>query len=245
MMRRSRTLAWAFATTLLAASIPDATLSAADVEVLAASTATYQVEFRGINAGTITFTLRPEQPGQFVYESRSNARGIARLFVRHEVREASTFAVDGYDIKPLAYVFDDGSSDTTRDTRLEFDWNAGMAKGTHENAPVELSLVPGIQDRLSAQVVVMQHLAAGSGPDKIAFIDGNEVKEYQYVREGETTLKTVLGELAAVIYSSTREGSDRISRIWYAPALGYTPIRAEQLRRGKVETVLTLTKLER
>ncbi len=236
-----------FASSLLLAGSVSLYVHAADAgaEVLLPSVATYSVEYRGINAGTIAFALRNTAPGQFVYESRSNARGMARLVIRNEVHEASTFALVDGGLQPSSYLLDDGSSDTSKDTRLEFDWTARLARGQHEDQPLELALAPGLQDRMSVQIFVMRQLAAGQEPGQLAFIDRNEIKSYRYTKEGTERLKTAAGEVDTVIYSSSREGSSRVSKIWYAPSLGYTPVRAEQVRRGKVETVLTLTKLER
>lgn len=224
---------------------PETALAADGDSVLTPSVATYSVEYRGINAGTIAFALRNPSPGQFVYESRSNARGVARLVIRNEVHEASTFSVADGRIQPQSYVLDDGSQDTSKDTRLQFDWNTRIARGEHENQPLEIKLEPGLQDRMSVQVLVMQQLARGEEPGRLNFIDRDEVKAYQYMKEGAERLNTAVGEIDTVVYSSTREGSSRVSKIWYAPSLGYTPVRAEQVRRSKVETVLTLTKLER
>lgn len=230
---------------LLGSLAPFVHAADAVTEVLKPSVATYSVEFRGINAGTIAFALRTTAPGQFVYESRSNARGIARLVIRNEVHEASTFALVDGGLQPVSYLLDDGSADTSKDTRLEFDWSARLARGQHENQPLELTLTPGLQDRMSVQVFVMMQLAAGQEPGELAFIDRNEIKSYRYTKEGTERLKTVSGEVDTVIYSSTREGSSRVSKIWYAPSLGYIPVRAEQVRRGNVETILTLAKLDR
>jgi hypothetical protein len=36
-----------------------------------------------------------------------------------------------------------------------------------------------------------------------------------------------------VVYRSTREGSSRETLFWYAPALGFTMVQAEQRRDGK------------
>lgn len=234
------------ATVLAVLALPGATVHAAAAgEVFAPSTATYRVEFRGINAGTLAFTMRPLAAGRYVYESVATPRGLAKLFVRGAVREASTFALDGGAIRPLEYVLDDGSPRTADDTQLAFDWDRGIASGQHEDAPVQIALAPGVQDRMSVQVLVMQQLASGVDPGRIAFIDRNELKEYEYRREGPATIETPLGRFETVVYSSTRAGSSRVSRIWYAPALAYTPVRGEQLRRGSVETVLTLVSIDR
>jgi hypothetical protein len=36
-----------------------------------------------------------------------------------------------------------------------------------------------------------------------------------------------------------------VSRVWHAAALGQVPVRAEQVRKGKVETVMELIELDR
>jgi hypothetical protein len=207
-------------------------------------TGTYSVEFRGIRAGNIDFILQ-QNAGRYIYESVAHPRGVAKLFVNSKVREASEFTVENGVIKPLNYELDDGTQDTDEDTRLKFDWAAGKAHGTHEDRPVELPLTDGVQDRMSAQVVVMQLLLAGKPIDKLTFIDRDELKEYAYVRIREEKLKTQLGELGTVVYSSSRPGSNRVSRLWYAPSLGFAPVRGEQERKGKTETVFEIQKLVR
>ncbi len=209
------------------------------------SKVTFHAEFRGINVGTIDYSLREESPGRYVYQLHGNAEGLASLIIRNDPIEASTFVVENNVIKPLAYVLDDGSKATAQDTRLTFDWTANVARGQHEDQPVELPLSPGLQDRMSLQVLIMQKLAAGMELGRITFIDRNRIREYVYTREGTSVQKTAIGDVETVIYSSTREGSSRINRYWYAPKLGFLPVRLEQVRNGKVESVLTVLKLER
>lgn len=206
--------------------------------------ATYSVEYRGIRAGTLDFALR-ESGNKFIYESIAHPRGLARIVVNNNLREATEFILEGGVIVPRSYELDDGSRSTSDDTRLTFDWSTLKAIGTHEDKPIELALSAGIQDRMSAQVAVIQGLAAGKLPEKISFIDRNEIKEYTYKREREEKLKTPLGDLDTVVVQSSRPGSSRVSRLWYAPSLGYVPVRGEQERKGKVETVFAIESLER
>jgi hypothetical protein len=205
---------------------------------------TYSVEYRGIRAGNLDFVLR-QANGRYIYESVAHPRGLAKLVVNSKTREATEFVVVNGMITPQAYELDDGTSDTDEDTRLTFDWNANKARGTHEDQPIELPLSPGVQDRMSAQVAVMQALLAGKQLDNQTFIDRDALKEYTYVRLREEKLKTQLGEIDTVVYSSSRPGSNRVSRLWYAPSLGFTPVRGEQERKGKIETVFEIQKLVR
>jgi hypothetical protein len=207
-------------------------------------TGTYNVEFRGIRAGTIDFILRADG-NRFIYESRAHPRGVARVVINDNMRETSEFIVENGAIKPQSYELEDASKSTADDTRLKFDWSAGKASGTHENKPIEIAISDGVQDRMSAQVVVMRMLLAGKQPETLAFIDRDALKEYSYKKIKEEKLKTAMGELDTVVYASSRPQSNRVSRIWYAPSLGYVPVRGEQERKGKVESVFEIQKLVR
>ncbi len=52
------------------------------------------------------------------------------------------------------------------------------------------------------------------------------------------------GKLDAVVYESTRQGSNRQSRVWMIPKMEYLAARAEQIRKGKVETVMVLQSVQ-
>jgi hypothetical protein len=206
--------------------------------------ANYSVEYRGIRAGNLDFILR-KSGGRYIYESIAHPRGLARILINNNLREATEFTVEDGVVKPQSYELDDGSSSTAQDTRLTMNWSAHKASGMHEDHAIELPLDNGVQDRMSAQVVVMELLATGRQPDKITFIDRDELKEYTYSRVRSEKIKTQIGEVDTVIYASSRAGSNRISRLWYAPSLGYVPVRGEQERKGKVETVFEIQKLEK
>jgi Protein of unknown function (DUF3108) len=212
----------------------------------------YSVVFRGIHAGNIDFVLRratnndPKVEAScecYVYESLAHPTGLARLLIHHTVRESSTFKVDNGEIKPIYYEFDDGSSDTSNDTRLDFDWKSNRARGIHEDHPIELPLSAGVQDRMSAQVITIKSLLAGSLTETMTFIDRDELKVYSYKQVRTEQLKTAIGEFNTVVIESSRPESDRVSRLWYAPSLGYIPVRGEQQRKGKVETVFEIQSL--
>ena len=59
-------------------------------------------------------------------------------------------------------------------------------------------------------------------------IDANKLKEYELHLEGNARIETALGELDTVVYMSKRANSDRFTRTWVAPALGYLPVKARE-----------------
>lgn len=206
---------------------------------------TFAVEWRGMNAGTSTLELTRKSATEFTYQSSNTARGFFRIAVPDTITQTSHFTVENGVVTPLTYVGDDGSPDTSKDVSLKFDWTARKVTGTAENKPVDQPLQPGVQDSLSVQVALMCALAAGDAPKSFLLIDKDEIKEYQYTRDGEENLATSLGKLDTVIYKSQKTGSSRATRLWIAPALGFLPVKAEQSKRGKRELQLTIRSADR
>lgn len=206
--------------------------------------ATYAVTYRGLRAGTITFALRREDGNRFVYESTVEPSMLARMLVSEQANETSRFLMTDTGIQPLEWKLEDGQRSTEKDGALKFDRSLGRVTGVVENKRVDLPLEAHLQDRMSIQIEVVRALTQGEEPGQIPLIDDERVKHYSYTRGQTAQVNTPLGEFSAVVYESTRPRSKRISRMWHAPELGYVPIKAEQVRNGKVETVMQLVALE-
>ena len=127
---------------------------------------------------------------------------------------------------------------------LDFDWNGRRARGTSEGKTVDLAIALGTQDVMSIQVEVMRDLKNDNLPMTFQIVDKDEVKEFNYTREGSAKLKTALGELDTVIVASQRTGNNRILRMWFAPSLGYVPVQAERSRDGKLELAMRIKSLQ-
>lgn len=205
----------------------------------------FAVEWKGINAGTAWLELTQTGPGLYRYVSRNNARGIFRLAFPDEITQTSDFVLENGVVKPLRYRADDGSADKSRDISLDFDWTRKRVQGTAEKKPVDLEAPAGLQDGMSVQIALMVELVAGRSPSMYWMIDKNKLKDYEYRDEGKARISTVLGELDTVIWSSRRPNSDRITRVWYAPSLGFSPVKAQRIRDGSVEVAMTLRSLAR
>jgi hypothetical protein len=217
----------------------------ADAAVPRPFSATYAVSYRGIGAGTITFDFAHDAAtGRYIYETHASPTALARLFVSKAAMERSVMENAG--TRPLEWLLDDGKSGKEDDGELHFDWSRNRVTGMVEGKPVELSADPGTQDRSSISIAVTTALLRGVEPGTIPLIDDNRIKRYVYTKKESATVDSALGKIDTVIYESTREGgSSRTSRFWMAPSLEFLPVRAEQVRKGKVETVMVLQKLER
>ena len=202
--------------------------------------ASFEVVFRGMNAGMSSLELTRDNGNRWRYVSRNEARGLFKLALPGEIRQTSVFVLEDDKPRPLRYAADDGTKATDKDIALEFDWTTGRVRGTAERKPVDLPLQAGLQDGMSVQIALLRALAAGERPSGFRLIDKDEIKEYLYVDEGRATLRTVAGELDTVVWSSRRPNSDRVTRVWYAPSLGFLPVQAERKRGDRLEWSMRL-----
>jgi hypothetical protein len=169
---------------------------------------------------------------------------LARFVISSAAVEHSVMEIGPDGVRPIEWQLDDGKSGTAKDGRLQFDWTRNVATGEIEGEKIELPLEAGLQDRLSIQIDVVTSLLRGEEPGLIPLIDDNRVKRYSYVKKAAASIDTKLGKLDTIVYESSREGSDRQSRFWMVPKMEYLAARAEQVRKGKVETVMTLLSVQ-
>jgi hypothetical protein len=190
-------------------------------------------------------TLRLERTGDtWTYSSKSEPRGIGRL-LSERPKTTSVLKVTAENVEPLSYQGDDGTSSTKHKVDVHYDWDARRVTGVYEDTRVDLPLPHGLQDEASVQVALMVELLRGHTPEHFSLLDKNAVREYSYVREGEETLKTPLGEVATVVYRSQRANSPRVNRYWCAPGRGYIPVRVEQKRGDDVQWTMEIQSLSR
>lgn len=205
----------------------------------------YVVSWKGINAATSTLELRPESAGRYRYVSRNNARGIFRLAFPGEGLQTTTVSVNDGAVRPEQFRGDDGTGKPDKAVSLDFDWARRRVTGTSEKRPVDLAITAGVHDILSAQVALMLDLALGRAPAPFVLVDKGQLKDYRYETGPPERLDTPLGKLETVVYATRRDGSDRSTRVWYAPSLGYAPVKAERRRGDKLEFTLLIKSIKR
>ena len=209
-------------------------------------TARYQVSYRGISGGEIESRFRRGgSPGVWAYETRVYPNLFGRIAVSPQALEHSTLLVTATGVRPLSFSFDDGSSSSQKDVRLAYDWTASRVSGSAEGKPVDFELVPGTQDTASVQAAMIQERLAGRKPQAFRIITGGKMREYRYWLEGTQQVMTPFGQVAAEVWASQRAGSNRVSKMWHAPSLGYIPVQAIQYRKGNPEVQMKLVRLER
>lgn len=207
--------------------------------------ARYQASYRGISGGDIEMALRRgADPAQWLYETRAFPNILGRVAVSPQARERSTMQLTNAGMRPLSFEFNDGKEDLAKDVRTTFDWAAGRVRGTAQGKPFDLEVKPGTQDTASVQAAMLVELLAGRSPGGFTIVMGSRLRDYRYWSEGRATVTTPMGKLETVVWANQRTGSDRVTRVWHAPSLGYAPVQAIQFRKGKAETTLRIVGFE-
>jgi Protein of unknown function (DUF3108) len=202
----------------------------------------FTAEWKGIGIATSDLVLRRDTaPDTWIYSWRITARGIFRLLYSEDVVQTSWFTLSAAHVRTSRYVASQGS----QEVKLDFDWEAHRARGTSQGKPLDLVLQDNTQDVLSIQIEVMQDLRNDALPAKFSIVDKDEVKEFNYTREGTEHLRTALGVLDTIKIASQREGNNRILHMWFAPSLGFVPVQAERTRDGKSEFAMRIRSLDR
>jgi hypothetical protein len=204
--------------------------------------ATYTAEWKGISAANSTVELRPAGADTYTYSSVNTARGLFRMAFPDALTQISTFKIVDGRVVPMTFK---GIDEKERPIDLNFDWQKKRVTGVAKEKVVDLPLPDGAQDAMSLQIASLRNLATGKLEPKVWMIEGNKLKDYELSLEGNARIETELGEFDTVIYVSRRPGSDRFTRTWVAPNLGYLPVRAESIRGKKTEVTLLIQSVDR
>jgi hypothetical protein len=204
--------------------------------------ATYAAEWKGMTAGSSILELRDTGPDTYSYSSESAARGVFRMAFSETLTQTSTFRVTDGQVVPVSFR---GIDEKERPIDLSFDWDRKRVTGVAKGHPVDLELPADAQDPMSLQIASLRDLASGKLKGTVWMVDSDKLKDYEMRLEGNAQIETALGALDTVVYTSKRSNSDRVTRTWCAPALGYLPVKAERVRGKKIEFTLLIESLDR
>jgi hypothetical protein len=209
---------------------------------------TYHTTFKGFSAGDLRLSLtRDVAADNWIYETRAFPSFLASLIVSPESLERSTFRVTAQGVQPKHYALTDGGHEPEHQSDLTYDWSRGRVAGRIEGKPYDMALEPNQQDVNTIRLAPVVDLLAGREPGEYPLLDGREIKHFVYPKQGTAKLQTDLGEVDTVIYESQRkdyDGTGRTWRYWFAPSLGWLPVRIEQRESGRARLTFTVRTLK-
>jgi len=205
-------------------------------------TAEYKIRV-SILGGKLNTEVKATDEG-FYAHSVLHASGIARLFVRGDVTESSTFAVVENGVRPIHYDSNDRISKEDKSMEFDFDWQHSKVSGLINNEKFDLELQGRVHDRVSIQYELMLDLLNGGTSDEYVLLDDKGIKLLQVSSIGEKQIKVPFGTFRAVGIQHRKKDSDRITTLWCAEELGYLPVQIEQHRDGKLAFRAVLTRYQ-
>lgn len=216
---------------------------ASEADGVAEYLAEYEVLYKGRHMADAEFSVAPESPDGYLFQSSTRARGLLKLASPRPAIERSRFHVTGGKLRPDTFEYEDGSRKGEDNYSVAFDASGGTIRIfglTGVNAiPFEHSLL----DRGSLQVALMRDLAACRQPGPYRYVDDDGINTYDFARLENLATETGIGMVQTVRFEQTREGSSRRTVLWLAPEYAYLPVRIEQFRNGEIETVFALEHL--
>ena len=207
-------------------------------------TARYEVSLAGLTIGESELTLTISSDGRYRMSFNTKPSGIAALLVSDQLTEQVEGTLRQGQPQPVHYRQQRGDKNNEKAVEVDFQWPQGRLLAREGNEQQTLAVQPGTVDPLSLYLQVMTDLQRGRRPAQYTLIDGTDLKTYQISWESEQTLDTPLGSLQSVPASRSKPGSDRVTRLWFAPDLNYLPIRVIQTKGDKEKLKLILQSVE-
>jgi hypothetical protein len=204
---------------------------------------TFTAEWKGISAATSVLELKKAGPDTYTFATINTPHGLFRMALPDSLTQMSTFKVLDGRIVPLSFR---GADEKERPIDLNFDWQNKRVTGTAREHAVDITIPEDAQDPMSLQIASLRNLQKGTVQSPVQLVDGDgKLKEFELKQEGTVRLDTAVGTLDTIVYTSRRTTSDRITRTWVAPALGYLPVKAERLRGKKSEFTLKIESIDK
>jgi hypothetical protein len=203
--------------------------------------ARYALKRSGLRLGTTQMALS-RHPRGWRYSSRTEAEGLAALFVDGPTTEETILEIDNGAVRPLRYRHVEDDADDR--IEIEFDWDAATARVHRTSGEHDVALKPGTHDPFSSVLAVMGAVAAGAQEIRLPGIDNDgERTQLTFAVRAREQVEVPLGQFDAVRVHRVRT-DDRSTVSWLAPELGWLPVRLEQRDDGDLVARAELEQVE-
>ena len=157
------------------------------------------------------------------------------------VLETSKYQWQNGTIVPLHYEYEQTGLSASSE-RIDFDWETGLADSYSDGESWQLSLTPGVLDKLSYSIQIGQDIA-NKGLEEFQYkvLDEDQFDEHLYKITSSEILETPLGKLNTVKIERIRSSeSRRRTTVWLASDWDYLLVRLEQVSSSGTETELLI-----
>lgn len=195
-------------------------------------TLTYAIIDNKKEIGEAKVQLKAITDKRFEYTSNSaGTSGLAAL-LGGKIDEKTELEWTGTMLRPVAFTYAQQFALRTRTQNGRFDWIQKKASGENKDKPWTQPLKRRTVNRQLVDLTVAEAIA--NGEDDIGFdvIDRGDIRSWRFKRDGEEEITTRAGSFQAIRVLRIRESADgRETKMWFAPSLGYVPIRVEHTEK--------------
>lgn len=201
-------------------------------------TATYQSSYEFLSASTELVLLKLGN-GRYRLETNMGVSVAGANLLN--VSESSEFSWEQDTLIPRSYLYTQ-TGVRRKAQSVQFDWENLSAVSTDEGRSLELTVAPGMFDKLSYQLALRQQLLETPDAELVFHIvDGDKIDEQRFQIIGEELLLTGLGQLNTLRIDEVRDPSSRRNTsIWLAKDWGLLLVRLIQTDSSGSETELLL-----
>lgn len=211
--------------------------------VIPAYVATYEAHAYG-NTLVVVNTLRHEPEG-IRMTMDAHIVGFLRILGSFGFSRGSLFQFEDREVRLLETRMSQRTPRREREAEAQLDWNAKRARGRVNDEAFDMEVPAGTQDFLSSLYLTMTRLMDGDF-DQVLTVDlleRNRLRSYTMENRGQERLETQLGTLDTIRVARQNSSDIEVSG-WFAPDLGYLPVRLQYEADGRVFQ-FEITALER
>jgi len=220
--------------------------SSVQAELPGSFSASYALHYDDLRIGVMErrFTHN-EENGSGTFESNGKLTGLAALFRKDKITESSHWEInnDGQ-LRPVEYRYERTGGEKEKSVYHHFDWRNNKVISKTQDEKKELTVAPGLLDKLLYQLAMMETENPEVGLE-YDLIDGTTLKKYQFDFKGEEELSTPMGKIKTLKFQRSRPNENpdntknkRSTILWCAPSLHYLPIRVDTIdKKGHLTSI--------
>ena len=203
--------------------------------------AEYKVTKGIMSVGTTKRRLKDEGNGNYLFESITEASGVAKLFTSGTVVERSHWHWSNNKFVPLEYEYHNSGAQK-RDVKLIFDWVTMQVTNIINGEPWTMKIEENTLDKLVYQLAIMYDLSEGEDTLLYQVADGGKTKTYDIKITKEEKMAIDFGKFNTTKIVRTQK--DRTITMWCAKELSYLPVKIERRTEGDTPIVAELVELK-
>ncbi len=204
-------------------------------------TAEYRALRNGDELGRTTIELRDNGDATWTLRSSTvGTSGLARL-AGLDVVEESIVRWRGGRPETIHYEFNQQTAVRNKRRRAEFDWDRREVHMADGDSKARYALLDGTIDRHAVTLAIVNDLIGARTGFDYAVAMKDAIETVRYTDCGEQRVRVPAGEYDTRCLERVRE--KRTSTSWFAEAIGWLPVRIEQVERKGDTITLQLVSL--